>query len=179
MEGFLGEIRLFAFSRAPRDWALCNGAIVNVSQYQGLYTLLGNSFGGVKNQTFGLPDLRGRVPVQINATDYILGYAAGQESVTLTADNLPAHNHLVCVDNGLGTSPVPTGNIPAQSMRPGNAAAAAPAAPFLYGSNTTGMTTLDPSVILSDGSGQPHENRQPFLAINYCICTVGFYPPRN
>ncbi len=179
MEGFLGEIRLFAFAKAPKDWALCNGAIVNVSQYQALYTLLGNAFGGVKNQTFGLPDLRGRVPVQMNTTNYVLGFAAGQENVALTTDNLPAHNHLVCVDNALGASPVPTANIPAQSMRPGTAAALAPPAPPVYSADTTAMTTLDPSVILSDGGGQAHENRQPFLAINYCICTSGYYPPRN
>lgn len=179
MEGYLGEIRLFAFAKAPRNWLLCNGAIVNVSEYQALYTLLGNAYGGVKNQTFGLPDLRGRVPVQMNGTNYVLGFSAGQDAVALTDNNLPVHNHLVCVTNDLGTSPVSTANIPAQPMRPATVAAAAPAAPPLYAPNTAGMTSLDPSVVLPSGAGQAHENRQPFLAINYCICTNGYYPPRN
>ncbi len=178
MDGFLGEIRLFSFAKAPRNWALCNGAILTIQQNQALYTLLGNAFGGVKGQTFALPDLRGRVPVHLDLTNgYILGFAAGADSVALTSANLPAHSHSVCVDANPGTSALPTNNLPAQTARPQNAAAGAPAAPLLYA--PTPNTTLDPSMIGSTGGGQPHENRQPFLAINYCICTSGYYPARN
>jgi microcystin-dependent protein len=177
MDGYLGEIRLFSFPKVPRDWAICDGSILQISTNQALASLLGNAFGGDGRTTFALPDLRGRVPVHLSSNPtYTLGTSGGIDTVALGPGNLPAHGHSVCADDAAATQVGPPGNIPA---KPAKNVATDPDAPQMYGPATaTALTTLDPSVVQVSGASVPHENRQPFLAINYCICTVGVYPMR-
>ncbi|CAK0744860.1 Phage tail collar domain-containing protein [Azospirillaceae bacterium] len=177
MEGYLGEIRLFSFKKVPRGWALCDGTLIQVATNQALFSLLGIAYGGDGRNTFALPDLRGRVPVHLSNTNpyYTLGTTSGIDAVLLDNTQLPLHTHAVCVDNNPATQPLPLNNIPAQ---PAKIAAADPNPPNLY-ANTAHVTTFDPSVIQTTGGSQAHENRQPFLAINYCICVSGLYPPRD
>lgn len=178
---FLGEIRLFGFNWAPQNWALCQGQSVPVSQNQALYALLGNTFGGTPPSNFNLPDLRGRVPLgigtsPISGTVYQQGvaYQGGNETVTLTAAQVPAHTHTVKALSTQGTAILPTDGI-VSSVK------TAPANPLLYGAfgtPTPATQALNPATVSSVG-GAAHNNMQPFTVANFCIATKGIFPARN
>jgi microcystin-dependent protein len=170
---FLGEIRAFAFQFAPRGWALCNGQIMQISQNQALFALLGTTFGGNGVQTFGLPDLRGRIAMGIGPTS-VWGQVQGTETISLTSAQIPAHNHAVNANNN-GT--VSATNVPAPNviLGSGSTTQASNPAVNIYG-------TVAPNVQLNltiTGQSQPHENRMPSLVINYCIALQGIFPSRN
>lgn len=177
MDGYLGEIRLFAFPKAPDNWLLCQGQLLPIAQNQALYSLLGVSYGGDGKTTFALPDLRGRTPISID-NGVSLGSSGGTDSVALQASQIPAHIHYLMAMTGAGTMGVPTGLYPAQVTKPSGGSSTIPDAPPFYGPSSN-LTPLNPASVNPTGGGAGHENRQPFLAINYCICTVGMYPPRN
>lgn len=177
MDGFLGEIRLFAFPKAPDGWLLCQGQILQIQKYTSLFSLLSNRYGGDAKTTFALPDLRGRVPVSI-ANGLSLGNSGGVDSVTLTMTQMPAHTHSVAATTSVGTVGIPTGLYPAQATKPSGSAATVPAAPPFYGAANS-LTSLAPKSVGESGGNKGHDNRQPYLAINYCICVTGYYPPRN
>jgi microcystin-dependent protein len=166
-EPFLGEIRIFGFNFAPRGWAFCNGQLLAISQNTALFSLLGTTYGGNGQTTFALPNLQSRVPVHFGQgpglSSYSLGQAAGVESVTLIASQLPAHNHTVNASTQSDITGNPTGNFPA-----GGAS---------Y--DTTANTTMNGAMVGGGGGNQPHENLQPYLALNFCIALAGIFPSRN
>ncbi|WP_288579621.1 MULTISPECIES: phage tail protein [Lysinibacillus] len=162
-EPFLAEIRLFSFGRVPKGWAQCNGQMLNVSQNQALFALIGNVYGGDGKSTFALPDLRGRVPIQM---DYGLnvGQAGGAESHSLTISEIPPHTHQV-VGGTNATAATPVGNVWGLS----NVKAYSP----------TPNSQMSQSSLEVSGKSQAHSNMQPYLVLNYCIATTGYWPPRQ
>lgn len=181
MEPFIGEIRMFSFVWAPRGWAVCNGAQLQIQQNPALYSLLGKQYGGDGVKTFNLPDLRGQVPVgqgqysdATGAAIYQVGNKSGAETVTLTTAQMPAHSHTTnVVTTGSGNSPVPGANLLAQPGPYQSNPVIAIYAP--KGSNAP--VALAASTISPNG-GSPHTNMQPWAVTNYCIATTGNYPTR-
>ena len=172
MEPLIGQITLFAGNFSPLDWELCQGQLLSIADYTALYSILGTQFGGDGVVTFGIPDLRGRVPVHAGTgpglSPISIGEVGGYENVTLAANQLPVHNHAVNPQYAnVGGQPSPANNFPA------NLGAAAP----VYGnvsSGTMGLANTYPA-----GGSQSHENMQPWLCMNYVIATQGVYPSRN
>jgi microcystin-dependent protein len=156
---------MMAFNFAPKGWALCNGQLLPINQNQALFSLLGTTFGGDGRTTFGLPDLRGRVPIHMGSS-FALGQLGGQEFHTVNISEMPAHPHF-----GQGTSAV--GN---QAAAGGNILANTAA--LIYDAPNA-LTTLQPGTISNVGESQPHENRQPYLVVNFCIALVGVFPSQN
>jgi microcystin-dependent protein len=165
-EPFLSEIRIMSFNFAPRGWALCNGQLLPINQNQALFSLLGTTYGGNGQTTFALPDLRGKTTIhtggQIGA---LLGQVGGEASHTLTNSEMPAHTHAAQGSNNNGDNVVPTGNV--FGVVAG-----------LYGPANS-VTSLQPGSITNVGGSQPHENRQPFLTLSFCIALQGIFPSRN
>ncbi|MCW2497673.1 tail fiber protein [Jatrophihabitans sp.] len=168
---FVGEIRMFAGNFAPQGWAFCNGQLIAISQNTALFSILGTNYGGNGSSTFGLPDLRGRVPVHWQQgpglSTYNVGQAGGAESVTLTAQQLPAHSHTVAVNPRRGTLTEPEGNVLAATV--GSSYAPSPTAGY----------AMNPSAISGGGGGQAHSILQPYLAVSFIIAMQGIYPARN
>jgi microcystin-dependent protein len=167
---FLGEIRVFGFDFPPRGWANCAGQLLPISQNTALFSILGTSFGGDGRTTFALPNLQGTVRVHVGAgpglTPRALGESGGTPEVTLSVAEMPAHSHAANCNSGLGTSYGPANNVWASDA--GGASEYASAA-------NIGMA---PNALTPAGGGQPHDNRQPYLALNFCIALQGIYPPR-
>ncbi|MBB4663771.1 microcystin-dependent protein [Conexibacter arvalis] len=159
---FLGELRLMSFAFPPRGWALCNGQTLQINQNQALYALLGVTYGGNAQTTFNLPDLRGRVPIHVG-DGVFRGQAMGAEFHTLTIGELPEHTHAMRASAA-----------PANQSTPGLLAAAANL--YREGSPTT---ALHPATISGRGGTLPHENRQPYLTLNWCIALAGIFPSQN
>ena len=163
---YVGEIRMFAGTFAPYGWMFCQGQAIAIVDNEVLFTLLGTTYGGDGLDTFNLPDLRGRAPVHMgtapSGTTYQIGEMAGVETATLTTQQMPAHTHPVPVSSKAGTSGSPVGTVPAAS---------AADALWGHGSSTETMTATTPA-----GGSQPHENMQPFLAINFIIAMGGVFP---
>ncbi|MEJ2055777.1 MAG: tail fiber protein [Calditrichaceae bacterium] len=174
-EGYIGEIRMFAGNFAPRDWALCDGQILSISQNSALYSIIGTTYGGNGTTSFALPDLRSRVPVQAGQgpglSYYPLGQQGGVESVTLTTNQMPAHSHTaeVNADNSVGSSDSPENGLPARN------AGATPQ----YGDTPNTTMNSESVQVGSTGGSQPHTNVQPYAVINFIICINGIYPPRD
>jgi microcystin-dependent protein len=164
MEQFVGEIRLVPYNFEPQGWAFCAGQLLEISQNTALFSLLGTTFGGNGETTFGLPDLRGRVPVGVDegaaGADDFLGATGGVETVRLTTSQLPAHSHPVRARNDGATTIDPSNGVPAA----GGAYAAAPNA------------TMSAATIGTSGGGSAHENRQPYVSLNYIIALQGAFP---
>jgi microcystin-dependent protein len=158
---YLGEIRLVSYSYAPLGWLDCNGQIVNISDYDALYNLIGTTYGGDGVQNFALPDLRSRAPVHMGSV-YPLGNMAGAEAVSLVAPELPKHTHTIAAMSAEGTTPAPTGATFARS--PQEPYADSPSAAF--GSN----------MVTTTGSSLPHNNLMPYLTLRYIIATYGIFP---
>jgi microcystin-dependent protein len=169
-EPFIGQIILVPYNFAPRGYAFCQGQILSIAQNTALFSLLGTTYGGNGQTTFALPDLRGRAPLSQGQgpglSNYSLGEQGGVESVTLISQQMPQHNHFLSVNNQGAATGRPSGQFP------GVAAANA------YAPATDG-TTFAPQAISLTGGSQPHENRQPYLALNYCIALEGIFPSRN
>ncbi|GGA00643.1 microcystin dependent MdpB family protein [Elstera cyanobacteriorum] len=185
-DNFLGELRLFAFGRVPRNWLPCNGQLLEVRQYQALFALLGNKFGGNGTTNFNLPDLRGRVAVgsgqsPVSGTAFQLGKTGGTETVTLTAAQTPPHDHNIIASQSTTT----TAQAPLDNYIGVATASPAGTQPFnLYAPSPTSPSDpnwvpLHTSTISASGGGGPHENRQPILAVQICIATQGLWPARN
>lgn len=163
-EPFLSEIRLMSFNFAPKGWALCNGQFLPINQNQALFALLGTTYGGNGQTTFALPDLRGRVPIHMGS-GHTLGERSGQETHTVSINEMPAHIHTFGVHSGDATTDIPVNGVPAG---------------FSNGYRSGGaLASLEPSSIASVGGNQPHENRQPYLVISYCIALQGIFPSQN
>lgn len=165
-QSFVGEIRMFGGNFAPAGWMFCEGQLLPISENETLFNLIGTTYGGDGQTTFGLPDLRGRVPIhQGNA--FVLGQKAGVEQVTLTVQQIPIHSHAAQGANAAATSVDPTNNVPATTST--NVTP--------YGSDVP--SPLSPSSIGSVGGNQPHSNLQPFLCISFIISLFGVFPSQN
>lgn len=163
---FIGEVKMIGWNFAPKGWALCNGQLLPINQNQALFALLGTRFGGDGRTTFALPDLRGRVPIH-RGSGWTVGQKAGETTHTLITDEMPAHNHLVNADTTAGVaSPTPQSRPAASSGQP------------LYG-GASNLVSMVPGSISNAGGGQPHENRQPYLTVNFCIALAGIFPSRS
>jgi microcystin-dependent protein len=174
MEPFVGEIRLFPFASTPRGWAACNGSLLVIQQYAALYALIGKTYGGDGKTNFALPDLRGRVPINMSP-NYLAGVAGGTDGVTLTTDQMASHSHSVAAYSTPGVTGALASAFVAQSAKP---AGAAQAPPNLFAAQAN-STPIDSSSVAATGGPDSHENRQPFLAMNYCIALTGLFPARS
>jgi microcystin-dependent protein len=161
---FLGEIMLCSWNYPPKGWAFCNGQLLPINQNQPLFSLLGTTYGGDGRVNFALPDLRSRVPAHFGS-GLTQGQALGQEAHTITISEMPAHVHLVNAANINGTTVLPGSDYLAQFAGG-------------YG-GPSDLVTLDPASITNTGGSQPHENRQPYLTINFAIALIGVFPSRN
>ena len=169
-EPFLAEVRIVGFNFAPRGWAFCDGQILPINQNQSLYSLLGTTYGGDGRTSFALPDLRGRTPIHVGRSnggaDHLLGQKSGEETHTLSAAEMPNHDHNLVGSSATGNNPIPTGNVPAASA---NAAYHEP----------SNLVDMNSGQISNVGGGQGHNNMQPYLALNFCIALRGLFPSRN
>jgi len=169
-EPYVGEIRIFAGNYAPRGYALCWGQLLSVQQNTALFALLGTQYGGNGTTTFGLPDLRGRAPLGQGQgpglTPYVMGEQTGSESVSLVSTQMPSHNHTL-----------QTRNIAANHSN-ANGAMLAVGKDKVYAPPPS-ATLMSLQSLSIAGTGAPHDNMQPFLAINFIIALVGVFPPRN
>ncbi len=181
-EGFLGEIRMFAGNFAPRSWALCQGQLLPISQNSALFSILGTTYGGDGRTTFALPDLRGRAPVSQGRgpglSDYRLGQRGGVENVTLNALQIPSHTHVLSGGVKVGV------NTNTATGTDGGGATLGSAGANIYngsppedGEDLNGVSNN--FQIQNTGGNQSHENRMPWLAVNYIIAIQGTYPSRS
>ena len=165
---YIGEIRMFAGTFAPAGWMLCSGQLLPISENDALFVVLGTMYGGDGESTFALPNLQSRVPIHTgtgpDGVNYTQAEAAGVESVTLTTQQIPIHNHALLVSTGPGNDNLPTGHVTGES-----------ASVKVYISDSPGGAMNNTSVTPVGGS-QPHENCQPFLCINYIISLFGVFP---
>ena len=164
-EPFLSEIRIMSFEFAPKGWALCNGQLLPINQNQGLFSLLGTTFGGDGRVNFALPDLRGRVPIHVGS-GHTLGERGGEPAHTLSISELPEHTHVFNANSGAGTAPNP----------PNGLAAKAPT--NQYGPPNS-LVAMNAGMSLNTGGSQAHLNMQPFLTLNFSIALQGIFPSPN
>lgn len=162
---FTGEIRLVGFNFAPVGWAFCNGATIAISQNGALYQLIGTTYGGDGQNTFQLPDLRGRVPIHMGQ-GHVLGELAGVESVTLTLSQIPLHTHSAQCSGGSSNATNPAGNFWGSW------------ADTQYSASPS-SATMNAGAFGGAGGSQPHDNMVPFLALNFIIALEGIFPSQN
>jgi len=175
---FLGQIEIFPFNFAPKGWALCNGQLLPINLNQALFSLLGTMYGGNGQTTFALPDLRGRIPISHGSAN-IIGQAGGSEFVTLTTSTMAAHNHTMMATTTAANQFTP--GAPGSSVFGASNGVITPTGSFtvtLYNPGNPN-NTLSPGVISNIGGSQPHENRMPFLVLNFCIALQGIFPSQN
>jgi len=167
----LGQVKIAAFNFAPRGWAMCNGQIMSIAQNTALFSLLGTTYGGNGQTNFALPNLQSRAPVHVSS-GLPLGEQDGEESHTLTSAELPAHSHTVFGSANQATSTGPGGNLLAEKARRG---------PNIYATAPGGadVQPLAAGTVSVTSGGQPHNNMQPYLALNFIIALAGIYPARN
>lgn len=178
-EPFLGQIQMFGFNFNPRGWAKCDGQLLPISQNSALFSLLGTQYGGDGRTTFGLPGLRGRVPIhQGNGPGLLpksIGSKGGQETVALNATEIPSHTHSA------------TGNAKAAAGRGNNTAPAGRTWAGLARENAYSDATADTDMMADNvevtvgntGGSQSHNNMQPYLTVNFCIALTGIFPSRS
>ena len=164
-EPFLAEIRIFGFNFAPRGWATCDGQILPINQNQSLYSLLGTTYGGDGRTSFGLPDLRGRVPLH-EGSGFGLGSKSGAENVVLNVTQRPGHTHQLNATENPAATDSPTGNV----------FAAAPDDRYATAANLVNTAS---GAVTNSGGSQAHTNIQPSLVLNFCIALQGLFPSRN
>jgi len=165
---YVGEIRMFAGNFAPAGWMFCEGQLLPISANETLFNLIGTTYGGDGQSTFALPDLRGRIPLHFG-NSLILAETGGVETVTLTVNQIPAHNHALLGSTNTGTGTQPTGNVLANLSVGTNSG---------YGTDNP-LTTLSPQAISPVGGSQPHDNFQPYLCVDFIISLFGIFPSQT
>jgi len=172
-DAYIAAISMFGGNFAPRNWAFCDGQLQAISQNSALFSLIGTIYGGDGRTTFALPDLRSRVAIHSGTgpglSTYRLGQAGGTENVTLTTLQIPAHNHQL-----MGTTDEANANSPANALL-ADTGTRDPE----YRSSNDNVVAMQGNAIGNTGGSQSHTNIQPYLAINYCICLFGVFPPRS
>lgn len=185
---FIGEIRLFPFQTIPHGWVPCNGQSLVIQQNPALYALIGTQFGGNGSTSFNLPNLNGRAIAGMNGVPLgmpaYVGNTAGAETVTLSVAQMPVHTHTVAAANqqalAVTAAGNPTNGYFASTSVSTSVPTPQPAPPAIYAPPNAGsLTALSTSIIGNTGGSAGHENRQPFLALSYCIATSGIFPARN
>jgi microcystin-dependent protein len=161
---YVGEIRMFAGNFAPAGWQFCDGSILSISENETLFQLIGTTYGGDGQSTFGLPDMRGRLPLH-QGNGFTFAQTGGVETVTLTVTQMAAHSHAVLVTNTAATSNTLAGNVLA-STASGSLYLEVPMPNANFAANAIGQS----------GGSQPHENRQPFLCVSFIISLFGIFP---
>jgi microcystin-dependent protein len=161
-EPFMSEIRLMSFVFAPKGWALCNGQLLPISQNQALFSLLGTTFGGDGQVNFALPDLRGRTPIHVGS-GHTLGARGGEQAHTVSIAELPTHTHVVNASSTTGNTPVPTGDLLADT-------------PSQVYAPPAKLVALHSGSVTNTGGSQAHLNMQPFLTLSFCIALQGIFP---
>ncbi|HKO62060.1 MAG TPA: tail fiber protein [Pyrinomonadaceae bacterium] len=166
---YVGEIRIFAGNFPPNGWMFCEGQLLPISENETLFQLIGTIYGGDGQETFALPDLRGRVPVHMG-NGFIIGEKAGVESVTLTAQQIPIHSHVQLCHSGGG----------ANTANPANAVSS-PSDISQYSTAGSDGSQMGNPAMLSDivGGSQPHTNFMPYLCLNFIISLFGIFPAPN
>lgn len=180
MEELMGSIKLFAGNFAPRGYLYCQGQLLPIDQYTALFSILGTTYGGDGMRTFALPDLSGRSPIGPGngpgLSQMVLGARGGVEQVSISAANMPNHSHSLNVSSDAGTTNIPNANvIAATSVVIERGSAPIPVSSF----GATPNAQLSATAIGATGGNIPVPIRNPFLALNYIICTDGIYPSRN
>lgn len=177
---FVGQIEIFAFNFAPKNWALCNGQILSIQQNQVLFSLLGTTYGGNGFTTFALPNLQSRVPIHMDGSNYVLGQVGGTETVALTAAQIASHTHSLTADNtqnNVHDTYTPASNtVLGQSQAKSSTGNSSNVS--IYGAGTGSTAAMDSHTIGSQG-GQAHTNLMPYLCVSICICIFGIYPSRT
>ncbi len=163
---FLSEIRLFSFGFAPRGWALCNGQLLPINQNQAIFSLLGTTFGGNGQTNFALPNLQGRAPIHVG-NGHTLGEIGGEQSHTLTTNELPQHVHTATATLSNGGVIIATGNLLAGGT------------PQMYRAPDGNFAAMNSGTLSAVGGSQAHLNMQPFLTINFSIALQGIFPSQN
>ncbi len=176
----IGQVKMVGFNFATVGWALCNGQLLAIAQYDALFALIGTTYGGDGQTTFALPNLSSRMPIHQGQgpglSNHILGQAAGTENVTLVSSQMPQHTHILTqtvakrCQNGPGNSKSPVGNFFASGISSENFSTTGPAAMSELSFATTVGTA---------GGNQPHDNRSPYTCVNFIICVEGIFPSRN
>jgi microcystin-dependent protein len=170
---YLGEIKLFAFRKKLIGWLPCDGSILNISASPALYSLLGTNYGGDGKTTFGIPDLRGRVPACYKSGDSNFGNygkRGGETGVTVVTGNLPLHTHTVNVNSQSANANVLSDTVLSTAQTGCQA--------FPYGPASTPLVTIDPDTVPTIGGGLAHNNMQPYSVLCYYIASSGVYPTR-
>ena len=168
---FIGEIRLVAFNFAPVNWAFCDGSVVQISQNEALYNLIGTTYGGNGTTNFFLPNLLGRIPVHqgnVQGATFVIGQSAGTEAVQLTTGQLPTHTHAAMAASGGGTSNSPAGNTWTGWTGAQYVTATA-----------NGNVPMSPQALSMTGGNVAHDNVMPFMAVNFIISLFGVYPSQG
>jgi microcystin-dependent protein len=163
---FIGQLMCCAFNFPPKGWSLCAGQLMAINQSQALFSLLGTTFGGNGMTTFGLPDLRGRTPIHVGP-NFNLGLRGGEESHTINQTELPQHTHLMSGTTNQANKQDGNGNLLGKTTNNLTVYAGQP------------DTILNAATIPAVGGSQAHENRSPFLALNWCISLQGIFPSQN
>ncbi|RYU78267.1 phage tail protein [Hymenobacter persicinus] len=180
MEEYLGVIKLFAGNFAPRGFMFCNGQILSIAQNSALFSLLGTTYGGNGQTTFALPNLMGRVPVGVGTgpglPQVVQGQIAGTPTVTLTTNNMPAHTHGQQFMSGAATAATPAAGLSLAQTNGSVPGTGDTTTTNIYGSTGSPVAGGQTSVA---GGNQPVSVMQPYLGLNYIICTEGIYPSRN
>lgn len=166
---FIGEIRMFGGNFQPSHWAFCNGQLLQISQYAALYALIGTTYGGDGVNTFGLPNLQGRIPLHQGTSTqgitYVIGQLAGEENHTLTTNEIPSHSHNVTAQSAFSSGS------PSNNVFAGGGA-------NVYKAGSPGAQ-MAAGVVRNNSGGQPHNNLMPFLAVNFIISLFGVFPSRS
>ena len=172
-EPFIGQLMIFGGNFCPRGWANADGQLMQISQYQALFSLFGTMYGGDGRTTFGLPDLRGRVPLHVGQgsglTNRHQGSKGGEENHTLSLAELPSHQHLVYASPDSATETTAQGNLPATTKRLPIYAKPSRTRPVPLSSNSMGRA----------GGSRKHNVMQPFQTLRYCVALTGIYPSRQ
>jgi len=165
---YLDEIKLVAFNFAPKGWTMCNGQLLPINQNQALFSLLGTTYGGNGQTTFGLPDLRGRVPLHFGPS-FQLGANGGEYNHTITISELPQHTHPMQAQNSNANVANPAGNLLANTQT----------APLAIYQQPVGLVNMFVGNITNVGGSQAHQNQSPFLVMTWIIALQGIFPSRN
>jgi microcystin-dependent protein len=173
MDGYIGQVVLFAGTLLPKNWAYCQGQILSIAQNSALFSIIGNTYGGDGVTTFALPNLSGRAPIGVGTgpglSPVALGQTGGAESVTLTVSQMPAHTHTAMASSAPANQAGPAGALPAAFGNPNEG---------LY-STEAPDTSMSASMFGASGGSMAHDNMQPYLGMNYIICLCGVYPSRG
>jgi microcystin-dependent protein len=173
MESYVGEIRLFPYNFAPLGWLDCNGQLLSISENETLYVLLGTTYGGDGINTFAVPDLQGRVPINNGMapglSTYVIGQKSGSESVTLISSQLPAHTHPMIATTALADSTAPNGTVQLGAL----------SGDTMYTNAPGQALPVNGPMVASAGNNGPHENRMPTLALRFCISQYGIFPSQS